>query len=152
MDEFTKIQLLKEEYLHLQNIIERFNGRVITIKSWSISFSLTALGSAFVSHSSLVLLIASLSSLLFWIIEGYWKTFQYAYYDRIGKIEKFFEKGTKEIVPLQIGASWYKRWKSGGLKRLVKILFWPHVALPHVIIFFIGVIFYILNLFKIIKI
>jgi hypothetical protein len=152
MDNDTKRQLLKDEYLHLQNVIEGFDGRALTIKAWSISFSLAALAGAFASHSTLLLLIASLSTLLFWIIEGYWKTFQYAYYSRIGKIEKYFENESEDILPMQIGANWYKHWKAGGNKRLVRIMFWPHVALPHVAIFLIGVALYILETFKIIKI
>ena len=149
VDEATKIQLLKDEYLHLQNVIEGFDGRAITIKAWSISFSLAALAGAFASHSPLVLLLSSLSTLLFWLIEGYWKTFQYAYYDRTGKIEKYFESGSNNIIPLQIGSSWYKRWKASGRKRLTRIMFWPHVALPHVIVFNIGVVLYFLKVIEI---
>ena len=122
MDEELKVQLLKDEYLHIQNIIETFDGRAITNKAWSVSFSLAALASAFATHSSFVCLVASFSSLLFWLIEGYWKTFQYAYYERTGKIENFFLNQSENIVPLQIGTSWYKRWKSGGRKRLSRIM------------------------------
>jgi len=150
MDEEIKIQLLKDEYLHLQNVIEGFDGKAITIKAWSISFSLAALAGAFASHSPLVLLLASLSTILFWLIEGYWKTFQYAYYDRTGKIEKYFEGDSNNIVPLQIGSSWYKRWKAGGRKRITRIMLWPHVALPHAIVFIIGIVLYIMTTLKII--
>ena len=152
MDEDIKRQLLKDEYLHIQNVIESFDGRALTIKAWSISFSLAALAGAFANHSKLVFLIASLSTLLFWLIEGYWKTFQYAYYSRTGKIEKYFENESKNIVPLQIGSSWYTHWKAGGRRRLVRIMLWPHVALPHIVIFFIGLVLYFMEVLEIIEI
>ena len=134
MDESEKRQLLKDEYLHIQNVIEGFDGRAITIKSWSITFSFAALVGAFVSHSPAVFLLAGFSAVLFWLIEGYWKTFQYAYYDRSGKIEDYFAEKRKDIIPLQIGRDWFKRWQGGGSKRLWRIMFWSHVALPHVAI------------------
>lgn len=33
MNDETKIQLLKDEYLHLQNVVESFDGRALTIKA-----------------------------------------------------------------------------------------------------------------------
>ena len=82
--------LLAQEYLHLQKVIEDFDGKSLTIKAWSVSFSLVAIGSAFVSHSSVVLLIAGVSALLFWIIESFWKTFQFMHYTRSGQLEEYF--------------------------------------------------------------
>ncbi|MCG3777242.1 MAG: hypothetical protein JW395_4118 [Nitrospira sp.] len=97
-------------------------------------------------------LVASLSALLFWFIEGSWKTFQYSHYDRSGDIEEYF-RGEKKIQhPFQIGASWYKRWKSGGSKRLLRILFWPHVAMPHAAVAFIGLAFFIAEKIGIVRV
>jgi len=146
VEESQKLGFLKDEYLHLQKVIEDFDGRAVTIKAWSVSFSLAALVGSFVSHASSVLLLASFSTLLFWITEAFWKTFQYAYYDRAGKLERFFAGDLKDLVPFQIGASWYNRWSKGGTKRFLRIMFWPHVALPHVAILFVGVGLYLLAL------
>jgi hypothetical protein len=71
---------------------------------------------------------------MFWTIEGFWKTFQYAHYDRAGKLEKYFAGEGDEPVPMQIAASWYVQWKKGGIRRLVRIMMWPHVALPHIFV------------------
>jgi len=147
-----KHELLKSEYLHLQKVIEDFDGRAVTIKAWSISFSLVALVSAFASHAAPILLVASFSALLFWIIESFWKTFQYAYYDRAGDIEEFFRGDKRDLIPLQIGVFWYKRWKSGGMRRLIRIMGWPHVALPHALIFFVGLILFVIVQAKVINI
>ncbi len=125
---------LQAEYLHLQKVIEDFDGRALTIKAWSITFSLAAIGGAFASHAPAVLLVSSISALIFWFIEGSWKTFQYAYYDRAGKIEEYFRSERKLDFAFQIGTSWYQRWKAGGSQKLLQIMLWPHVALPHVVV------------------
>ena len=71
---------LQAEYLHLQKAVEDMDGRAVTIKAWSISFSLAAVGGAFASKASNVLLLACASAVLFWWLEARWKTFQDAYY------------------------------------------------------------------------
>lgn len=134
--------MLKEEYLYIQSVIERFDGRMLTIKTWSVSFSLVALGGAFTAHTEKFFLIASLSALMFWLIEGFWKTFQYAYYDRSGKLEEYFAGKRKKLKPMQIGSSWYANWKKGGGERLVRIMKWPHVYMPHTVVFLLGIALY----------
>ena len=130
-EETDRRQLLKDEYLHVQSVIEIYDGKMLTIKTWSVTVSMAAIGGAYVSKSVAVLALAALSALIFWIIEGFWKTFQYAHYDRSGKIEKYFAGAGGDIWPMQIGRSWYVNWKKGGFKRLVRVLGWPHVLLPH---------------------
>ena len=152
MDDTEKRLLLKDEYLHIQTVIEGFDGRAVTIKGWSVTFSLVALVGAFVSHASAALLVGSFSACLFWLIEGLWKAVQYAHYDRAGKIERYFAGEIKELVPLQVGTSWYKRWKTGGVRRLLRIMYRPNVALPHVLIFLAGLLLYVLYRMKVIQI
>lgn len=144
MDKADKDSLLKDEYLHLQSVIESFDGRMLTIKAWSVSFSLAAFGGAFATHSAEVLLIASLSAAMFWLIEGFWKTFQYAHYNRAVKIEQYFTGQADDLVPMQIGSSWQKQWKRGGRRRLMKVMAWPHVYLPHGVVFVLGIVLYTL--------
>jgi hypothetical protein len=136
---------LQAEYLHLQKVIEDFDGRVLTIKAWSITFSLVALAGAFASHASAVFLVSSISALLFWFLEGSWKTFQYAHYDRSGKIEAYFRGEGKLDSAFQIGTSWHRGWISGGPRTLRQIMLWPHVALPHVVVAAIGLVLFSLN-------
>lgn len=124
-------KLLTQEYLHLQSVIEDFDSKALTIKAWSVSFSLAALGAAYAAKTSAILLIASFSAILFWFLEAYWKTFQYAYYQRTQELEAHFAGEVTQSNPLQIGRAWFKNWKEGGTRRLVQIMLWPHVALPH---------------------
>ncbi len=139
-----KSDLLKEEYFHLQSVIESFDQRALTIKAWSVSLA-AAIGT-FASEMSWTLLVIAGSALMFWLIEGFWKSFQDAYFARTREIEDYFSGKNGDIVPMQIGRSWYKAWRQGGRKRLMRILQWPHVALPHVGVVIISLVVYVIRL------
>ena len=136
--------LLKDEYFQIERVILDFDQRAITIKAWSVTASMAGISASFLSDSYMLLLLASLSSIVFWTIEGFWKQFQSAHYKRCGDIEKYFAGKHDILIPLQIANSWIKTLKKGGNKRLWKIMCMPHVALPHILIADVGII--ILNL------
>jgi hypothetical protein len=129
MDDAEKRNLVRDEYLHLQKVIEDFDARTITIKAWSVTFSLVALGGAFASHAAPVFLIGSFSACLFWFLEGYWKTFQLAYYARAQEIEAYFRaqeteahfaREVADIVPMQIAKSWYEETRRKDKRHLLR--------------------------------
>ncbi len=136
--------LLVKEYFHIQDTIESFDSKALTIKAWSVTLSMAGVGTAYVEDKHEVLLLASFSGLLFWLIEGLWKTFQYAYYARIYEIEKHFAEETTGLATPRISTSWLQSWRRGGRTRLVKVLLWPHVLLPHAAVFIGGIILYVL--------
>lgn len=140
------LSALQAEYLQLQKTIEDFDARALTIKAWSITFSLVAVASAFVSHAAIICLVASASALLFWLIEGTWKRFQYAYYKRSRTIEAHFRGEVRLEFAFQIGTSWSKAWNEGGVSQLFRILLWPQVALPHVVVAALGLALYVLKI------
>lgn len=152
MEQIEVKNLLTQEYLHLQGVIEEFDSKALTIKAWSVTFSLAAIGVSYASKAPVILAVASLSSLLFWLLESSWKTFQYAYYKRTGHIEEYFRGDRKSLQPMQIGVTWYSQWKKGGGKRLLRIMFWPHVALPHIVILFLGIFLFILHCLQIVPV
>jgi hypothetical protein len=138
MNDDQRNDLLKGEYIQLHRAIEEFDGRPLTIKAWSVSFSLAALVGAFISHSPAILLVSSLSACLFWFIECTWKTFQYAFYARMNEIENFYAGKAEQPAPFQIGRSWYDRWSQLGRVKMCRMLCWPHVALPHAVVAALG--------------
>lgn len=156
--EKEKRALLKDEYLQLQKVIEDFDGRIVTIKAWSVTFSLVALAGAFASHAAVVLLVSIFSACLFWLLEGHWKLFQLAYYDRGETLEDYFADKIHDIVLMQIGKSWDRAFHSNSRGRLFlstekddgrrrwPIMFWTWVALPHAFVFLVGVLLYLLYL------
>lgn len=138
-------ELLKDEYLQMERCIVEFDGRALTIKAWSVTFSLVAIVGAFASHAPPVLLIAAFGSCMFWAIECMWKTFQYAHYERINAIEDYFAGTGPMPAPLQIGRAWYARWSGMGVGKSFCILTWPRVALPHALVALLGVTLFILQ-------
>ncbi len=145
------LRFLKEEYLQLQRTIEEFDGRALTIKAWSVTFSMMALVGAFAAHAPPALLIAVFGSCLFWWIECMWKTSQYAFYQRINVLEDYFAGKGERPAPFQIGRSWYERWSRLSFRRMCRILLWPRVALPHAAVAFLGCLLYTLTLVDIIR-
>ncbi|MBR9920315.1 MAG: hypothetical protein GYB31_05690 [Bacteroidetes bacterium] len=130
------IDLLKEEYYFLQSTIEEYDKKAITIKAWSITFSLAVLATALASHEIHDLsLLSCVSAVLFWIIEGYWRIFQQSFYRRSLDIEMFLngKKMEKFRVVNVMGSFNY------NLKYLLKKNWWstffkPQTCLPYILI------------------
>jgi hypothetical protein len=133
VDPAQQASALQAEYFHLQKTVEDFDGKALTIKAWSITFSMAVLVGAFTSHSVHVFLIASAASLLFWILETLWKSFQLGYYSRIEAIEAYFRDPAKALPPFQVNEAWMNRWRSTPWTEVWGMAWWPHVALPHVV-------------------
>jgi hypothetical protein len=147
-----RLKFLKQEYLQLQQTVEGFDGRVLTIKAWSVTFSMMALVGSFAAHAPPALLIAVFGSCLFWWIECMWKVSQYAFYQRINVLEDFFAGKCEMPAPFQIGRSWYERWSRIGVRKMCRILMWPRVALPHAAVAFLGLVLYALTLANVVKV
>lgn len=143
MDAKDRISLLKDEYFQLQKVVEDYDARALVIKAWSVTFSAAGLVTAYLQEERMLLLIASLSALVFWIVEALWKTNQQAYYPRVHEIESFFQNaGAGEppsVEPFAIGRSWRESFHARRRYwRAYTIMRWPHVALPHAVIVGVG--------------
>lgn len=143
----AKHELLKDEYAALYNMIDSFDDKTLTIKTWSVTVSMSGIGVAFLSHAPSLLVLSALSAMMFWIIEAKWKIFQGHYFARISEIESYFEGIQSSIVPFQISASWERQDKNKSLAKFVKKFFFFNVMLPHAIVFLCGAILFILSLF-----
>ena len=147
MDNTQLDAALQTEYLHLQKCIEDFDAKALTIKAWSVTFSLVVVVGAFTSHSSIVLLVAALASVLFWFLETLWKSFQLGYYCRTQQIEDHFNGKLHQGAPHQIGNVWVERWNRTPWSEVIAMSCWPHIALPHVVVAFVGVALFLLARF-----
>lgn len=138
--------LLKDEYFHLQKVVEDFDGKSITIKAWSVTGSLVIIGAGLSDKGSKELfLVGGLASLLFWVIEAYWKAYQLSYYPRIKAIETYFSHPESPVIPpFQIYHAWLDSYRLVNKKQIHRILIWPTVMLPHVFLFAVGITLYIL--------
>ncbi|HYK53440.1 MAG TPA: hypothetical protein VEV38_07915, partial [Candidatus Eremiobacteraceae bacterium] len=137
MTDSERVTLLKEEYLLLQQFYEDYDGKAITIKGWSATIGLAAIGAGFYETHYLWLFGAGVS-FVFWMIESYWKSFQYMYNERIAAIEQAFrDEQFGAIAPLQIYTSWFEVFRRRGFNvarvgttMIVAFPCWYHACWP----------------------
>ncbi|MCF6255417.1 MAG: hypothetical protein L3J98_05705 [Gammaproteobacteria bacterium] len=125
--------LLKDEYLLLQNAYEDFDRRALLIKGWSITVALGGIGLAFQSKSMSIMVLAGLAALFLWVMEALWKFFQYCSGPRISAIEEYFRGESEEIFPLQAYTSWFEVFSSSQswYKEILSNMFLAPVLIPH---------------------
>jgi hypothetical protein len=145
MDTVTKIQLLKDEYLLLQKFYEDFDSRIVTIKGWSATIGIAALGAGFY-QTHYLWLFATGAAIVFWLIEAVWKSFQYMYGPGIQELEQAFrEDQFGKIAPLQIYTSWFEVLQREGFGLLSNLCL-GIVAFPHAVTAIAGLILFLLSL------
>ncbi len=141
------ISLLTREYMYLQQTIESFDAKALHIKEWGTGIAVAIIAFSLQLRNRWITSLAAINALCFWIIELIWKLFQWAYMDRVLKIETYFRDldAVKEIAPLQITHSWYSQWCGEDFLNMcpltrdtfrifIKKLFDFNVMLPYVII------------------
>ena len=96
-----------EEYLLLQKTVDDYDARGMTFKAWSVTFSGAGIGLAFQQDNRVLLLVAALSALLFWMVEAEWKYLMRSFYGRIREIENHFALvGHGSFAPFQMMRGW----------------------------------------------
>jgi hypothetical protein len=137
----TKASWLKDEYLLLQKVYGDYDARVITIKGWSATIGMAAIGGGFY-QSRYLWLFAAGAALIFWILEALWKSFQYLYAQRIELLEATFRSESFETVaPFQIYSSWFEQFQASGLQ-LARNMCMGLVVFPHAVTLLAGVVLF----------
>jgi type IV secretory pathway TrbD component len=78
---------LGTEYYAVARIVGEFDGRLLTIKSWSVTLSLAAIGLGFQQQHYALFGLGALSAVAFWVVEWVTKRHQMRYYPRMRQIE-----------------------------------------------------------------
>lgn len=78
---------LMAEYNRLADTVAAFDQRLLTVKSWGVTFSLATLALGFQQDHYGLFLVAAAGALGFWLIEVSTKTHQMRHYPRMGDIE-----------------------------------------------------------------
>ncbi len=135
---------IKEEYFYLHSQIEEFDKKALQIKQWSVTIAIAGIGTAYWKGVAELLLLSSLSALLFWFLETQWKLFQQSHLGRIRVIERYLRFPVKEFAPLQIHTYWNRCYKKTlrGFKCFFTVLAWRAVWIPHGAIAVAGVALY----------
>ncbi len=163
---------LMTEYYRIADIVASFDQRLLTVKSWGVTFSLATVALGFQQDHYGLFLVSAAAAAAFWLIEGSIKLHQMRYYPRMGDIEviayELYGQNTgrgRASSPL-IDWSWFTAWPRlvGGASKgdphtpspwkdvndqlgaNRRTLFYPHVALPHAIVVVLGAVLFTLGL------
>ena len=162
---------LMTEYFKLVDLVRDVDQRLLTIKGWGVTLGLASLGFGFQQDHYGLFLVAAVSALAFWIVEGTTKVHQMRYYPRMGDIEvaafHLFRLETPQTGPVSaplIDWSWYtagarvlggepkgssrvpERWPEEPRKARSHPFVLPHVMFPHVITIVVGVTLFVIGL------
>jgi hypothetical protein len=153
---------LTKEYYTIVDIVKEFDRNLLTVKGWGVTLSLAGLGIGFQYQHYGLFIVAAISSLSFWAIEGVIKRHQMRYYVRMREIEfiKFRkEEDAENFSSPSIDWSWTLAPEYFEGKRLGKpssperytstksyryAWMFPHVFLPHLITVVAGCILFLL--------
>jgi hypothetical protein len=142
MDDDKRADLLKDEYIMLQQFYEEIDSKGLTIKGWSITVALATIGTGILYRRE-ILLVGFLSALVFWYLEAHWRGLSHFFSTRIKQIETAFQSDQwKKERPLQVYATWddeYNKSKDQTRHYMLKqSSFLPHsvIAVVCLLIFF----------------
>ncbi|RME08039.1 MAG: hypothetical protein D6816_05970 [Bacteroidetes bacterium] len=144
---------LLSEYYEIFHTVNEYDKQLMTVKGWGVTLSLAALAWGFQYAHFGLFLVAALSGLGFWLIEGTMKRHQMRYYLRMREIEVLrYESASDDLSKYQssprIDSSWsyagklyskhngynYKPEAMKGPNRAYQLAwFFPHVFLPHAV-------------------
>jgi len=144
METKQRADLLKDEYIMLQQFYEDIDNKGLTMKSWAITVALAAMGAGIVEKNDLILWAGLVASVMFWYLEAHWRGLSYFFSTRIQNIERIFQNGNLEAeVPLQVYKTWEDEYRNVG-DRTIRYMFKPFTIFPHVVIAGVMVLFLIL--------
>ena len=137
----NEVELADKEYYFLQSEIGRYDSLTHGIKNWSITVGFALIAAAFAQKISGLFLLASITSLLFWMTEARWKRYQRLHRKRIEVVESFLNgsnatyDGPKINYNIANGISEYGDNSLVRLKNIVsqelKIMRYSNIRLPH---------------------
>lgn len=163
---------LMTEYYRIADTVAAFDQRLLTVKSWGVTFALATLALGFQQDHYGLFLVAAAGGVAFWFIEASLKLHQMRYYPRMGDIEVIAYDLYRADTPHGVASaplidwSWYtarprvlggsskgdprvpEPWKdiNDAPGRNQRILLYPHVALPHAIVVALGGTLFLLGL------
>jgi hypothetical protein len=133
-DSKFNLDLLKDEYLMVQDFYQDIDRRCFTIMGWSITVAMAAIGAGIVYNQPVLLLVAFLAALMFWYLEATWRGLGHFMSVRINQIEDAVEQGKGGILlPLQLYSEWDKEFTKSGSQTRISF-FKSLTAMPHIFI------------------
>jgi hypothetical protein len=162
---------LMTEYFKIADLVRDVDQRLLTIKGWGVTLSLASLGFGFQQDHYGLFLVAAVSAIAFWVVEGLTKIHQMRFYPRMGDIEvaafELFGIDTESTGPVSsplIDWSWYtaetrvlggepkgstsrpERWPDVRTVARAHPFWFAHVMFPHVITIVVGTTLFVVGL------
>ena len=150
-------QDLGTEYQAIVKVVSDFDGRLMIVKGWSVTLSLTSLGLGFYQGHYALFALAAGSALAFWFIDGDMKRHQMRYYARMRDIEvaafnlNHLDLGGQIVSSPLIDWSWNRKGRTDlrsepparltapEVQSLLRKAPWMgHVLLPHALAVVLG--------------
>lgn len=133
-----------EEYYKVAAFVQAYDGYFLSMKTWGVTVTAGAIAAGFsaaVAASRLaqvvVFGVALLLACAFWMSEAMFKMLQQAHVRRVSELEQKLAKGESDIAgPAYLASFSAYRTVDRKTRRWRKVLFWPHVMLPHVVFAF----------------
>lgn len=128
-----------EAYRLLFQTYENFNGQSLIIKGWSVTVGLAAILAIYSDRigktARPAIWLAALSTIPFWIMDAYWKSFQNAYLTTLLRYETHPACQIGEGSDVTFVAQWrvFYHWTD-----FLTVLHLPSVALPHAFVLGLG--------------
>ncbi len=145
MKKDARLDLLKSEYVMLQEFYEDIDHRGLTIKGWCVTVAVAGIGAGVV-YARVLFLAVTIAALLFWYLEGYWRGLSFFFSRRILEIEQAVrEKAWKETLPLQVYHTWDQAYQEHG-DQTWRYMFKRASLWPHVLVAFGSLVLYVLSL------
>lgn len=165
-DEDALAASMRSEYELLVKAVSDFDGRLLTIKGWSVTLSLAALVLGFQHDHYALFGLAAVSALGFWSIDALTKVHQMRYYSRMRDIEVASFHLNRVDLPTGLGAfsapridvSWAYtggvpdwrgdppyRLEPAAVRRMIRRSWhMAHVVLPHGVAVVVGTVLFVL--------
>jgi hypothetical protein len=147
----------RDEYFKLQDQYEDFDRRSLQIKGWIGSAAVAGVALNLEKGGPKVWIAVAVVAASIWLLEAFWKMFQYGFRDRIRVLEGYFrsEPNANPIAPFQIYHWWFQTHVDDApiypdeqgrpqpyLWRFAKAMAHPFVFLPYLPIIVMCVFFF----------
>ncbi|HMV51556.1 MAG TPA: hypothetical protein PLD20_10385 [Blastocatellia bacterium] len=148
---------LTEEYFKLSAFVQAYDAYFLSIKNWGVTVSGAALGVSFSKDliaqdkQILVLIIALILAVAFWLTEVRFKLIQLAHIYRQLALEKAIQENTYIQNPAILTSYGQGRSFDEKQKRWRLVMFWPQVMLPHIIFVSLSLIFIVVHIVRWLK-
>jgi hypothetical protein len=128
-----------EEYFKLASFVQAYDSYFLTIKTWGVTVTGTAMGVGFSKDliaqdgQILIFVIALVLATAFWFTEVRFKLIQMAHVFRQSALERALQNETHIKYPGLLESYGDRSMVNKEQKRWRTIMFWPHVMFPHII-------------------